>query len=139
MGVKYRKLNSDETYCCTKNDITTIFNKADIDINFGYMGFRDSKYNSTYKNKKHAKQGGILLLTMVLRNNYELLGIPIKSSISIYIIKKNDFNQKLEDKFKKDILPKMFDLYESYFDHSSQQEKSIQINVWLKDGDFCIE
>ena len=103
------------------------------------MGFRDSKYNSTYKNKKHAKQGGILLLTMVLRNNYELLGIPIKSSISIYIIKKNDFNQKLEDKFKKDILPKMFDLYESYFDHSSQQEKSIQINVWLKDGDFCIE
>ena len=139
MRIKYRNLNSDETYCCNKKNIASLFDKIDININFGYKGFRDQKYNSMYINKKYAQQGAILLLTMVVCKNYELLGIIMKPFINIYIIKKDDFNQQLENEFKDVILPKLFKLYLSHCDDISQEGNSFEIRVWLKEGQINFE
>ena len=139
MRIKYRNLNSNETYCCNKQAITSIFGKNDIDVDFGYMGFRDPKYNSVYTNKKYAKQGAILLLTMVVYKNYEWLNVIMKSFIHIYIIKRDNFNKQLESEFNDVVLPKLFNLYLSHRDDIYQKGKAFTVRVWLKEERFHLE
>lgn len=140
MRIKYRHLNGDETYCCSKQAITSTFGENDIDVDFGYMGFRDPKYNSTYTNKKYAKQGAVLLLSMIVYKNHELLNYTMKPFIHIYIIKKDNYNKELESEFNDEILPQLFHLYLAHRDDDIYEgRKSFKVEVWLKEGKFHLE
>ena len=134
--IKKRKLNNNELFCCTVNDIKSVFqNNDDFEVNFAYF-YRhfaediDRRYNGKDNRKK--RFAGKIVMSMYVAKvkeiQHEKFVMKCLPSANFYVLKDTEFTEVLHSAFVKDILPKM---YKAYNEHKNDDPN-------YRGGKYCM-
>lgn len=117
MTIKYRALNSNETYCCTKNDIKTILGNLDVSVYFGHLiPSRNEKLNNLSECPGKNSADRVLAKMVVCKNRIGISNLPIKSYIIFYILNKEKSLENLRELFMEEAMPQMVLFYNKHKD-----------------------
>ena len=145
MSFRVRRLNQDETFCCSKQDVIRVFGKIDesFTIDFGYI--------STYS-RDETKNGDKRLCVRKGFNNpecYGLVDMEIGKSdfaglgfLAFHILKKSHYSNAQKQKFVKEALPKIHLLFEKYMRKAVKDEDGFRryyLEVIMKDAEFIFK
>lgn len=113
MKISSRCLNKNERFCCLKNDVKRIFGDADITVWFAKF-HRDFIPDIKVENKSIFE--GKIICQLSIYNTLGQIGANgCKSAfLNFYVLKYEEFNDKLYKEFISDVLPLMYCRYEKY-------------------------
>ncbi len=119
MSIKVRGLNPDETFCCSKKDFLKVFGSVDeaFTVHFGGLALysRDGVKNGDKRpciRKFYNDPGNYVLMGVVLKREKDALGHIGFAYINI--LKKSNYSEEKRQKFVKEMLPKIYELYKKY-------------------------
>ena len=116
MSIKVRGLNPDETFCCSKKDFLKVFGSVDeaFTVYFGGLGIysRDEVKNGDKRpcvRKGYNDPSHYILMGMILEKEADRRGHIGFASINI--LKKAYYSEERRQRFVKEMLPKIYELY----------------------------
>ena len=145
MSFRVRRLNPDETFCCSKHDVISVFGKIDesFTVDFGYI--------STFS-RDGAKNGDKRASVRKGFNDpkcYALIGMEIGKSdfmglgfLAFYILKKSYYSDKQRQKFVKEILPEVYSLFKKYKEKAINNEigfRRYYLEVFMNGDNFIFQ
>ena len=113
-----RALNDVETYCCSVKTLKEAFKDRDLKVYFGgIQGSRNMLRNSLYFLPNEEGKIIILLVFTVEKRRKGILSYDSSSSMYIQSVYKNAVFSDLQDRFKKEVVPKLVDFFDKYIDY----------------------
>lgn len=137
MRTSIKGLNSNETYCCIKEDVKSFFGDADIDVYFGTfnMSRNENKNSIQYRPNKNCEDR--LIARMVVSKRYvDVTGLELNSYLSFFIMNKDGYSDELRLKFVAEILPELKELYEKHKEDDLQGKERFNVTIGLKNDCF---
>lgn len=126
MKIQIRPLNKGETFCCSVRAAKEMFKNTDINLNFAFYS-RDygtfAHSPDAYYLKNNIK--GRVIAALYAHNK------TTHTNLSFYVIKKNEFTQKIIEDFEKSFLPKFYDFYHNHLQIESLSDKTAMMLVEL--------
>lgn len=116
MNVEMRKLNPNETYCCSIHEYKKFFKPSELHVSFGIQFSRDEKENSKFYHPKNNSNNIIILKMCVCKERINRFGYKNVSYVNFFIIPKNKFSEILHEKFIMVILPEIRKFYDLHKD-----------------------
>lgn len=137
MRTRIKGLNSNETYCCTKEDVKIFFGDADIDIYFGVFNMsRNEKENSIQYRPNKNCDDRIIAHMVVCKRYLSRHGLELNSYLSFFIMNKEGYSDGLRLQFVTEILPKLKELYEKHKEDDLQGKERFNVTIGLKNDCF---
>lgn len=137
MKIKMRKLNPNESYCCSLSEIKSIFQKDSIRIYMGRQQSRDEIVNSDLVRPNKTIKGMILAQIRVCAKRINRFGLQNSSYVNLYILNKSDFSDSLHKKFLEEVLPVLKKFYDTYKDTNvKEMDRAPRLTVSLYNGVF---
>ena len=136
--IKTRALNDVETYCCSIKTLKEAFKDRDVKVYFGdIQGSRDMLRNSLYFLPNEEGKIIILLVFTVEKRRKGILGYDSSSSMYIQSVYKNAVFSDLQDRFKKEVVPKLVDFFDKYIDYDvATNQQANELIVGVEDSQF---
>lgn len=138
MRTQIRKLNPNETYCCTKEDVRMFFGNDDIKIIFGIYNMSRNETRNSYKYRPNKKCNDRIIARMVvLKNTVDFLNLPLNSRLCFFIMNKTGYTDELRHKFVTEVLPKLKELYDEHKNEDPYENHGVfAVTVGLKDNEY---
>ena len=147
MSIKVRGLNPDETFCCSKKDFLKVFGSVDeaFTVHFGGLALysRDGVKNGDKRpciRKGYNDPSHYILMGMILEKEADRRGHIGFASINI--LKKAYYSEERRQRFVKEILPKIYELYKKYRGNKILEETEYgryRMSVAMVGDKFVIE
>lgn len=133
-----RALNTNEIYCCTKKNLNEAFKDRDIEVSFGSFQYsRDMTRNSLYFLPKEKGKIIILLILTVEKRREGFLGFTDCSRMHIQSIVKNAVFSDLQERFQKEVVPKLAVFFDKYIDYDVKMyQQAHELIVGVDDSQF---
>ena len=119
MSIKVRGLNPDETFCCSKKDFLKVFGSVDeaFTVHFGGLALysRDGVKNGDKRpciRKGYNDPSHYILMGMTLEREADQWGDIGFAWFTI--LKKEYYSEEKRQRFVKEMLPKIYELYKKY-------------------------
>lgn len=128
-----RALNVTEMYCCSKKSLKDAFKERDVKIYFGTIQHsRNIIRNSLYYLPEEKGRIMVLLNFTVEKRREGPLGLPVYSSMYVYSIDKNSVFSNFQERFKKEVVPKLIEFFDKHIDYdvkTNQQAHELIVGV----------
>ena len=147
MSIKVRGLNPDETFCCSKKDFLKVFGSVDeaFTVYFGGLGIysRDEVKNGDKRpcvRKGYNDPSHYILMGMTLEREADQWGDIGFAWFTI--LKKEYYSEEKRQRFVKEMLPKIYELYKKYRGNKILEETEYgryRMSVAMVGDKFVIE
>ena len=147
MSIKVRGLNPDETFCCSKKDFLKVFGSVDeaFTVHFGGLALysRDGVKNGDKRpciRKGYNDPSHYILMGMTLEREADQWGDIGFAWFTI--LKKEYYSEEKRQRFVKEMLPKIYELYKKYRGNKILEETEYgryNMSVAMDGDKFVIE
>ena len=147
MSIKVRGLNPDETFCCSKKDFLKVFGSVDeaFTVHFGGLALysRDGVNNGDKRpciRKGYNDPSHYILMGMTLEREADQWGDIGFAWFTI--LKKEYYSEEKRQRFVKEMLPKIYELYKKYRGNKILEETEYgryRMSVAMVGDKFVIE
>ena len=147
MSIKVRGLNPDETFCCSKKDFLKVFGSVDeaFTVHFGGLALysRDGVKNGDKRpciRKGYNDPSHYILMGMTLESEADQWGDIGFAWFTI--LKKEYYSEEKRQRFVKEMLPKIYELYKKYRGNKILEETEYgryRMSVAMVGDKFVIE
>ena len=147
MSIKVRGLNPDETFCCSKKDFLKVFGSVDeaFTVHFGGLALysRDGVKNGDKRpciRKGYNDPSHYILMGMTLEREADQWGDIGFAWFTI--LKKEYYSEEKRQRFVKEMLPKIYELYKKYRGNKILEETEYgryRMSVAMVGDKFVIE
>ena len=133
--MKIYAYKSNRQFCCDIRTIKNIFNKTNIKIDFGFL---TTKYGTSIQDKNYyfCKKNikGKVVASIQMIDGYKT------TILSLYAITKKDLKNydltKIQEDFKNNILPKIYDFYMEHLEYKDNNFEYILLVDLVEDKLF---
>ena len=147
MSIKVRGLSPDETFCCSKKDFLKVFGSVDeaFTVHFGGLALysRDGVKNGDKRpciRKGYNDPSHYILMGMTLEREADQWGDIGFAWFTI--LKKEYYSEEKRQRFVKEMLPKIYELYKKYRGNKILEETEYgryRMSVAMVGDKFVIE